>query len=151
MTTSSHSRRHPDQRLKTTIIILSIRETSIFWRFFLAQLEFEFDFVLFNEVYCQGLTIWDLLVNHLRIGTCHFRSISFSAQLSGIFWWIIFGLGPVILDQSASAFVHNMPRRGQRSLSPLGQHAPARPEIFVALTFHSWGATKNVSSCRFIT
>ena len=34
--------------------------------------------------YCS--TIWDLLVNHLRIGTCHFRSISFSAQLSGIFW-----------------------------------------------------------------
>ena len=28
------------------------------------------------------------------------------------------GLGPVIFDQSASAFVHNMPRRGQRSLSP---------------------------------
>ena len=27
-------------------------------------------------------------------------------------------MGPVIFDQSASAFVHNMSRRGQRSLSP---------------------------------
>ena len=36
----------------------------------------------------------------------------FSAQLSGIFCGIIFGLGPVIFDQSASAFIHNMPRRG---------------------------------------
>ena len=44
-----------------------------------------------NQLQCS--TIWDLLVNHL-------------------------GLGPVIFDQSASAFVHNMPRRGQRSLSP---------------------------------
>ena len=73
-------------------------EASVGWRFFLAQLEFGFSFVLRSEVYCQCSTIWDLLVNHLRIGTCYFRSISFSAQLSGFFWWIIFGLGPVIFD-----------------------------------------------------
>ena len=78
VTTSSHSRRHPDQRLKSIITILSIREASVVWRFFLAQLEFGFSFVFLSEVYC-----------HI-------------AQLSGVFWWIIFGLGPVIFDQAAS-------------------------------------------------
>ena len=50
---------------------------------------------------------------------------------------IIFGLGSFIFDLSTT-----------RSLC--SQHAPTRSKIFVALTFHSWGATKNVHGSRLI-
>ena len=69
--------------------------------------------------YCS--TIWDLLVNHFRIGNCHYRSISCST------------IWDLLVNHLRIGACHYR----SISFSFYSQHAPMRPEIFVALTFHS--------------